>query len=106
MAFRNSIDWDSAIEAYSKAIELDSYYADAYNGRGDAYYNKSQRGRAIEDYTKVISLKPDDALAYLHRGFMYWMNGQLDRALPDFEKGCEHGNNDACRQAKVLEMMK
>src|SRR3989338_1288964 len=54
---------DSAIEAYTKAIQLDPNYADAYNNRGLAYDNKRQYDRAIEDYNKAIALDPNHAKA-------------------------------------------
>ena len=57
-----------AIEAYSKAIELDPSYAEAYYARGSAYYyNNGQYDRAIEDSSKAISLKPDFGVAYSNR---------------------------------------
>ena len=40
---------DKAIEAYSRAIELNPNYADAYNNRGIAYGQQGEFDRAIED---------------------------------------------------------
>ena len=57
-----------AIEAYSHAINLNPRNADAFNNRGVAYGQNSERDRAIEDYNMAIKLKPDYARAYSNRG--------------------------------------
>ena len=56
-----SEDYDSAISAFSKAIEIDSMNADAYIGRGDAYKAKGDYASAWEDYEKAqeLSGNPD-----------------------------------------------
>ena len=52
-------DFSDAIEDYTKAIELDPDYADAYNNRGYAYYLLEQYGKALNDYDKAIELDPN-----------------------------------------------
>ena len=56
-----SEDYDSAISAFSKAIEIDSMNADAQIGRGDAYKAKGDYASAWEDYEKAqeLSGNPD-----------------------------------------------
>ena len=49
-------DYDSAISAFSKAIEIDSMNADAYIGRGDAYKAKGDYESAWADYEKAEEL--------------------------------------------------
>ena len=51
-----SEDYDSAISAFSKAIEIDAMNADAYIGRGDAYKAKGDYESAWEDYEKAEEL--------------------------------------------------
>ena len=50
-------DYDRAIEDYSKAIELNANYVDAYLNRGITYNDKGDYDRAIEDYTKSNRVK-------------------------------------------------
>ena len=88
-------DYDKAIEAYTKAIALDPNYADAYNNRGVAYWDKGQYDRAIEDYNKAITLDPKDAAAYNNRGVAYNDKGQHDRAIEDFNKAIALDPNNA-----------
>ena len=85
-AYRNSKDYDTAIESYSKAIELNPYYAEAYMGHGLAYLFKREYDRAIENFSKAIALKADYAYAYHDRGNAYSAKRQYDRAIEDYNK--------------------
>ena len=77
---------DKAIEAYSKAIELNPAYAGAYNNRGIAYDETGKSAPAIADFNKAIELKPDFAEAYNNRGTIYSNQGNSTRAITDFNK--------------------
>ena len=79
-------DYDSAIEAYTKAITLNPSASEAYFNRGLAYYRKGQYYQAIADYDQVIILAPQDSQAYTNRGCAYYANGQYDRAIADFDQ--------------------
>ncbi|MCK4352059.1 hypothetical protein KAW65_01480 [candidate division WOR-3 bacterium] len=52
-------DYDSAIQYYTKAIELDSLDAKLYLWRGFAYTRKSQFLEAKQDFENVIELNPE-----------------------------------------------
>ena len=80
---------DSAIEAYSHAIELNPNNAYTYNNRGVAYESKGGFDRAIADYTKAIQLNPNYADAYFNRGVAYGAKGDYDRAIADYTKAIE-----------------
>lgn len=47
------MDYENAIDAFSKAIEIDGMSADAYIGRGDAYLELGDYSRAWADYEKA-----------------------------------------------------
>jgi tetratricopeptide (TPR) repeat protein len=80
---------DQAIEEYDRAIELDSDYADAYVGRGDAYYYLGEYQPAIEDYDQAIELDPDFADAYVGRGDAYYYLGEYQPAIEDYDQAIE-----------------
>jgi len=78
--------YESAIEDYGKAIELNPNFAEAYNNRGAAYLNLKQYESAIEDYGKAIELNPNDAEAYNNRGAAYALLSQHEREIADYNK--------------------
>jgi tetratricopeptide (TPR) repeat protein len=82
-------DWDGAIAAYTKAIELKPDDEDACRNRGDAKQGKNDWDGAIADYTKAIELKPDDEGAYRNRGDAKQRKRDWDGAITDYTKALE-----------------
>ena len=76
-------DLEGAIAAYSRAIELDRKYADAYNNRGVAFLIQKNYTAALADLTKSIELAPSDA-AYNNRAGLYFNQGKTEEAIADF----------------------
>jgi tetratricopeptide (TPR) repeat protein len=62
---------DKALDAFNKAIELDSTVANNYIIRGNAYDSLGNHNKAIADYDKAIELNAEFALAYYNRGLAY-----------------------------------
>jgi tetratricopeptide (TPR) repeat protein len=73
-----------AIADFSRAIELDPKYVEAYANRGYAYSEQGKTEQAIKDYERVIALDPNRALAYYNRGVIFLEEKNLDRAIEDF----------------------
>jgi tetratricopeptide (TPR) repeat protein len=61
-------EYDTAIENYSSAIELNHSNITAIYYRGHCYNNLEKFENAVSDSTKVIFLKPEFIKAYLYRG--------------------------------------
>ena len=81
--------FDEAIAAYTRAIELDPESVTAYSNRGEAYYSTGEYEEAIADYTKAIERAPEFWLAYYHRGLAYESKGEYEKAASDYEKVIE-----------------
>ena len=80
----------SAIEDYTKAIELKPDFAIAYINRGVAYNDKGDHDFAIADCIKAIHLKPNFAEAYNNRGgCLQASQRRFDRAIEDHSKAIE-----------------
>jgi Flp pilus assembly protein TadD len=81
--------YDRAIALFSKALEINPRYAEAYNNRAFAYSDIHKFDKAISDYTKAIEIKPMYAAAYNNRGVAYENKGQYDKAISDFSTALE-----------------
>lgn len=76
-------DVTGAIAAYTRAIELDRKFADAYNNRGVAYIAQKDYPAAVADFTRSLEIAPSDA-AYNNRGNIYFSMNRIDEAIADF----------------------
>ncbi|WP_044034478.1 tetratricopeptide repeat protein, partial [Microcystis aeruginosa] len=68
---------------------------DAYNNRGNLYYNQQKYDLALSDYSKAIELNPNFAEAYNNRGVLYSYQQKYELALADFNKAIEINPNSA-----------
>ena len=84
---------DYAIKAFSKAMELNPNFADAYMDRGLAYTILGNHQQAIEDYNKVIELNNRYTKIYLVRGLAYGWLGNYPQAINDFSDNCLDWSN-------------
>ena len=76
-------EYDEAIRNYTKAIEIESEFANAYSARGSAYSRKGEYDRAITDYNRAIELDQNFAEAYLMRGIVYDRKKEHEKAVSD-----------------------
>ncbi|NLY02212.1 MAG: tetratricopeptide repeat protein [Rhodopirellula sp.] len=78
-------DHDRAIPDFTEAIRLDPKNADAYWGRGFAYFCKHHYDSAIADITEAIRLDPKyRAARYTWRGDAYRRKRDDDSAIADY----------------------
>ena len=85
-------DYIGAIKDYSKAIEINPNFADAYYNRGNA---KSTEKGAIADYSKAIGINPNYADAYHKRGIAKLDLEDYEGAIADLSKAIEFNPDDA-----------
>jgi tetratricopeptide (TPR) repeat protein len=83
--------YQDAINAYTRAIELDPKFAPAYNNRGVSYNVLGNHNQAIADHTRAIELNPKDAGAYFVRGLAYEESGNLEQAFSDYKVAARLG---------------
>lgn len=76
-------DLPGAIVAYTKAIELDGKFAEAYNNRGVAYMSQNNYAAAVPDFSRSIELKQSEA-GYNNRGSIYLSQKKPVEAIADF----------------------
>ena len=88
-------DLRGAIADYTKAIEIDPNYANAYVDRGVAKDDLEDYYGAIADYTKVIEIDPNEAKAYYNRGNSKGNLEDYKGAIADYTKAIEIDPNYA-----------
>ena len=94
-SFQISNQYDKAIMAYTRALDINPRDAGAYNNRGLAWGKKGKHNRAIADYNKALEINPRDAKAYKNRGAAWYKKGDYDRAIADYNKTLEINPRDA-----------
>ena len=89
-------DYQGAIADYTRAIEINPQYADAYYNRGTI------KGRdlgdtqgAIADFSKAIQIDPQDASAYYNRGIAKYQKRDLKGACADWREASSLGHKGA-----------
>ena len=89
LAWRRKKDYDSAIEAFTNAIQRDPKNFAAYANRGAAAFDKRELDRAIADFSRAIDLNPKFAFGYLARGIALSEDGLeqagMGVAIGDFD---------------------
>ena len=82
--------FDQAIEAYSKAIELRPFLADAHVGLGDAKAAKSDTDGAIGAYQRALALNPANPRVHMSLGKIYYSEkGLYYEAVTAYRKAIE-----------------
>ncbi|MGD8397413.1 MAG: tetratricopeptide repeat protein [Anaerolineae bacterium] len=85
----------AAIENYTRAVELDPGYAQAYYSRGVIYWREiGNHYRAIQDLTRVIELDPSCAQAHFNRAIAHQLRHDLDLAIADLEHYLSVGQDE------------
>ncbi len=99
--------YEESIPQFDVVIRLVPDFAEAYHGRGLAYYNEDQIDRALEDFDKAIELKADFADAYRNRGVLYTNRGQMALGVPDLRRALElyEEKDDEARAADVRRLL-
>lgn len=76
-----------AVVAFTRAIELNPEYYEAYTGRQIAYEYMGEGEKALADCNKKMELKkPDRHFPYYNRGRLYLKVGKNNEAIADFNR--------------------
>jgi tetratricopeptide (TPR) repeat protein len=72
---------DEAIEAFQRAIALNSKYPSFVNNLGSAFFANHNYKKAEKYFKKAIKMKKDDASFYLNLGTLYFEMNKPDKAM-------------------------
>ena len=79
-------DYDLAIAAFTKAIQINPKFARAYHNRGCAHEEKRDLDRAIVDFSRAIQIDPNAVEFFLSRGAAHDEKKDYDLAVSDYAK--------------------
>lgn len=81
-------DCKESIADYTRSLEIDPTYPQAWNNRGYTYMRLREYDKALPDLDKAISLKPNYVQALINRGDIHNYYYHIDRkaAVNDYNK--------------------
>eukprot|EP01100_Stratorugosa_tubuloviscum_P004113 TRINITY_DN2014_c1_g1_i1.p1 TRINITY_DN2014_c1_g1~~TRINITY_DN2014_c1_g1_i1.p1 ORF type:complete len:418 (-),score=222.37 TRINITY_DN2014_c1_g1_i1:51-1304(-) len=92
-----------ALEAYSKAIELDATNHIYYTNRSTTYAYLWMGDKALKDADKAIEINPEWIRGYLRRSRALIMLGRVNEAILCLEKASELNADDSQIKTALLE---
>ncbi|MDR3013121.1 MAG: tetratricopeptide repeat protein [Chitinispirillales bacterium] len=94
--FMSGGDYDSAIDCYNAALDIDPINTTILSCRGVAYAEKGDYDNAIADYNAVLEIDPVNTETQNLRGRTYAMKGDYKSALACYDAALEYSpNNEA-----------
>lgn len=88
-------DYKMALEKYTRALEKDRDYVDAYYRRGMCYIELAEYKKASDEFTLCLDLKPRNGEIFYYRGLARLNSGDNVGACRDFERAKTYGNFNA-----------
>ena len=98
-------NYNDAIEQFTKAIDLEPDYADAYMARADACEKIGKLEEAAADYDRASTFLEKDKDVFYHSGRLYYLLNEYEKALEktDISIKLKKTNDNAYRlKAKIL----
>jgi len=86
MEFLKDGDLESAISKFSKAVEIDSNFAFAWDNLGISYRKNKEYDKAIAAYQRSLEIFPEGRLPLLNIAITSNMNRQYDQAIKYYEQ--------------------
>jgi len=97
-----SVDKRKSIELFTKCIQQDSTFSNAFLHRGVAYYKLSNYDSALYDFKIAHKLKPDQSILYMYKGFSYRNLGNVDQAMANFSDYISLNPTDTSAYSYIL----
>lgn len=79
-------DYETAVQDFSRAIELYAETARGYHGRAIARLQLGDYDGAIVDFSRALDFEPEDVRTYTNRGKAYEAIGDRESALQDYNR--------------------
>jgi tetratricopeptide (TPR) repeat protein len=87
-------NFDQAIADFSRSIQLDPKFPDAWFQRGIVYLNQFKPEKGLPDLDQAIKLYPKYSYYYFGRAEYYMREGKFNLAIQDLEKATKLNPED------------
>ena len=87
-------EFAEAIADFTKAIELDSRFAAAFDAPGIAYFKTGEIKKSLNDFDKFIALVPKAAAAHWRRGLTLYYADEFAKGVAQFTTSDKEEPND------------
>jgi tetratricopeptide (TPR) repeat protein len=110
-AYYEAGEYEAAVEAYNRALQLRPDFIEALNNRGVVLNGLGNFEDALKDFDRALRLKADDLVALNNRGIALSGMGRYQEALADFDRvlALQHGLLETlavlCNRAGVYALM-
>lgn len=84
-----SFKFEESAYHYSEALKYDPNTVEAYNGRGQAYFNLKKIPEALDDFTNAIQAGLVSPKLFLNRGKCLVMLNRPQEAIPDLDRSLD-----------------
>lgn len=88
------LDFNAAIRDYSRCIDLQSDFADAWFQRSEVRFNMFDDSTGLRDINEAIRLEPKYSYYYSARAHQHVLKGRMQAALNDYNKSISLNQND------------
>eukprot|EP00771_Trimastix_marina_P000011 gnl/Trimastix_PCT/1006.p2 GENE.gnl/Trimastix_PCT/1006~~gnl/Trimastix_PCT/1006.p2 ORF type:complete len:275 (+),score=96.10 gnl/Trimastix_PCT/1006:48-827(+) len=99
-----SKDYQTAVQQYTRAIELDPNNHIFRSNRSAAYFSMNLFEKAVEDANWCVELKPDWSKGYYRKGIAHKELGQIYEARLAFRKGLERDPGNLDIQSALVQL--
>ncbi|MCC7465235.1 MAG: tetratricopeptide repeat protein [Saprospiraceae bacterium] len=84
-----NMEFEPSVQHYTKALAMDPSYVEAYNGRGQAYFQLKKFPEAYSDFDNAIKAGIVTPKLFLNRGKCHVILGRPAEAIPDLARSIE-----------------
>lgn len=88
------LDFNAAIRDYSRSIDLQADFADAWYQRAEVRFNMFNDSTGLRDINEAIRLEPKYSYYYAARAHQHVLKGRLQAALADYNQSISLNQND------------
>ena len=86
-------NYQSAIQAYSRAINLNPNFSEAYNNRGNSFFQLQNYSQAVQDLQTAVNFNNFDARIHNNLGSAYLLQNLYDAAINEYTQAINLNKN-------------